>query len=138
MGQQSFNLRLNVVILRVRVEGRGKRYAYLRMVLDTGASMTVIPWDAAEALGYDPARSRQRIQFMTGSGMEAAPTFSVDAMEALGVRLSQVPVLCHDLPQRSLVDGLLGLSFLKHCRMSVDFKRGTLSLEPSTRKQSEV
>ena len=129
MGRQAFDLRLNVIVLRVRLEGRGKRYAYLRMVLDTGASMTVIPWDAAEALGYDPARTKQPVKFMTGSGMEAAPVFTVKAMEASGVRINRVPVLCHDLPQRSLVDGLLGLSFLKHCRMAVDFKGGVLSLE---------
>ena len=128
MGQQVFDLRLNVIILRARVEGRGKRYAYLRMVLDTGASMTVIPWNVAETLGYDPAHSRRRVQFMTGSGTEAAPCLTVNAMEVLGVRVSRVPVLCHDLPQRSLVDGLLGLSFLRHCRLSVDFQRGALRL----------
>ena len=51
-----------------------------------------------------------------------------------GVRVTNVLALCHDLPQRSLVDGLLGLSFLKHCRMSIDFKRGILSIEPSGRR----
>ena len=81
--------------------------------------MTIIPWDVAEALGYDPARSVRRIRFMTGSGMEAAPLLTVEAVEVLGVRANHVPVLCHDLPQRSLVDGLLGLSFLKHCRLSI-------------------
>lgn len=131
MGQGGFDPRFSVVVLRVRIEGKAKRELHLRMALDTGASLTVIPWDAAEVLGYDPARSPHRVRFMTGSGMEAAPTFSVDAMEVLGVRVSRVPILCHDLPQRSLVDGLLGLSFLKHCRMSADFKHGALSLELS-------
>lgn len=133
MGQGRFDPRFNVILLRVGIEGKGGRKLYLRMALDTGASLTVIPWDAAEALGYDPARTKRRVQFMTGSGMEAAPVFAVEGMEVLGVRINRVPVLCHDLPQRSLVDGLLGLSFLKHCRMSVDFKAGLLSLEPSGR-----
>jgi clan AA aspartic protease (TIGR02281 family) len=106
------------------------------MVLDTGASMTIIPWDVAEALGYDPSRSPQRSRFMTGSGMEAAPLLTVHAIEVLGVRVARVPVLCHDLPQRSLVDGLLGLSFLRHCRLSVDFQRGLLELSASTRKRT--
>ena len=43
------------------------------MVLDAGASTTLIPRDIAEALGYDPARSLHRVRFMTGSGTEAAP-----------------------------------------------------------------
>lgn len=133
MGEQRFDLQHNVITVDAKIEGRGTRFIYLRMVLDTGASLTVIPWNIAEALGYDPARSPRRVQFMTGSGMEAAPVFAVEGMEVLGVRINRVPVLCHDLPQRSLVDGLLGLSFLKHCRMSVDFKGGSLSLEPSAR-----
>ncbi len=66
---------------------------------------------------------------MTGSGMELAPVLIVSAMEVLGVRVRRVSVLCHDLPQRSLVDGLLGRSFLRHCRLSIDFGRGVLQLE---------
>jgi clan AA aspartic protease (TIGR02281 family) len=131
MGQQHVDLRLNVIVVDTKIEGRSirTRPLYLRMVLDTGASMTVIPWNVAEALGYDPARSSRRVRFMTGSGMEAAPLFTVEAMEVLGVRANRVPVLCHDLPQRSLVDGLLGLSFLRHCRLAIDFQKGFLTLE---------
>ena len=58
--------------------------------------------------------------------MEGAPILTVPAMELLGVRVANVSVLCHDLPQRSLVDGLLGLSFLKHCSLSIDVPRGML------------
>lgn len=131
MGQQRFDPRSNIILVEVRIEGKEKRWTSLQMALDTGASLTVIPWSAAEMLGLDPARSRRRMRFMTGSGMEAAPVLTVDAIEILGIRVKQVPVLCHDLPQRSLVDGLLGLSFLKHCRLFIDFREGVLSLEPS-------
>ncbi|TXT23567.1 MAG: Peptidase A2A [Rhodocyclaceae bacterium] len=133
MGQQRFDPRRNIILVEARIEGKKNRWTSLQMALDTGASLTVIPWSAAEMLGLDPARSRRRVRFMTGSGMEAAPVLTVDAVEVLGVQISRVPVLCHDLPQRSLVDGLLGLSFLKHCRISVDFKSGILSIEPSRR-----
>ena len=73
-------------------------------------------------------RSRRKARFMTGSGMEVAPILTVPAMELLGVRAAHVSVLCHDLPQRSLVDGLLGLSFLRHCQLSINFRRGILEL----------
>ena len=129
MGQQQFDPRSNILLVEARIEGKSGRWTSLQMALDTGASLTVIPWSAAEMLGLDPARSRRRMRFMTGSGMEAAPVLTMDAIEVLGIKISQVPVLCHDLPQRSLVDGLLGLSFLKHCRLAVDFKRGILSLQ---------
>ena len=129
MGQHRFNPRLNLIALDVRVDGIGERSVALRMVVDTGASFTIISWSAAEALGYHPERSPKRIQFMTGSGREAAPMFTVKAIETVGVRLDEVSVFCHDLPQGSLVDGLLGLSFLRRCKLSIDFGRGILQLD---------
>ena len=132
MSRYVFDPQSNVIILRAWIGGRGNHYAHLRMVLDTGASTTLIPWDIAGALGYDPARSPERVRFMTGSGTEIAPLFTVDAIEVLGVRIHHVPILCHDLPQRSFVDGLLGLSFLKRCRLAIDFPRGVLDLEKSS------
>ena len=132
MGQQACDPTLHIIIVRVKLQDEDGRILYLRMALDTGASMTVIPWQAAERLGLDPARSRRRARFMTGSRMEVAPILTVPVMELIGVRVTNVSVLCHDLPQRSLVDGLLGLSFLKHCRLSIDFRRGLLELEKSS------
>ena len=128
MGQQVFDPALHIIVVRVKLQDENGRLLYVRMALDTGASMTVIPWQAAERLGLDPARSRRRARFMTGSGMEVAPILTVPAMELLGVRVANVSVLCHDLPQRSLVDGLLGLSFLRHCQLSINFRRGILEL----------
>ena len=133
MGQCLFDSRLNLIALDVRVDGIGERSVALRMVVDTGASFTIISWSAAEALGYHPERSPRRIQFMMGSGREAAPMFTVKAIEAVGVTLGHIPVLCHDLPQGSLVDGLLGISFLRHGRLAIDFQRGILQLERRAR-----
>lgn len=130
MGQQRFDPR-GIILVEAKIGGKKNQWTSLRLALDTGASVTVIPWSAAEMLGFDPARSRRRVRFMTGSGMEAAPVLTVTLLEVLGVQVNKVPVICHDLPQRSLVDGLLGLSFLKHCQLFVDFRRGTLSLELS-------
>ena len=132
MGQQVFDPTRHIIIVRVKLQDERGRLLYLQMALDTGASMTVIPWQAAERLGLDPTRSRRRVRFMTGSGMEVAPIITVPAMELMGVRVTDVAVLCHDLPQRSLVDGLLGLSFLKHCRLAIDFRRGILDLAKSS------
>ena len=128
MGQQAFDTTLHIIIVRVKCEDTNGRLSYLNMALDTGASMSLIPWQAAERLGLDPARTRRRARFMTGSGMEVAPVLTVPVMELLGVRVTNVLALCHDLPQRSLVDGLLGLSFLRHCRLAIDFPRGVLEL----------
>lgn len=50
----------------------------VRLALDTGATGTVVGWDVAVLLGYDPAIVAERIQMTTGSGVEFAPRIIVE------------------------------------------------------------
>ena len=47
---------------------------------------------------------------------------TVQSVSVLGKRANDVKAVVHDLPQRSYVDGLLGLSFLKNFRLAIDFR----------------
>jgi len=99
------------------------------VVLDTGASVTIIATDILTQLGYDPANpnlERQRI--VTGSGIEYAPRVTVRSATAIGQKIADLEVLCHDLPAESRVDGLLGLNFLKHFKLTVRFRKGIIEL----------
>jgi predicted aspartyl protease len=40
----------------------------------------------------------------------------------------EIEVICHDSPELAEIEGLIGLSFLKHFRLVVDFKRGILDI----------
>jgi hypothetical protein len=80
-------------------------------------------------LGYDPANpalGRQRI--VTGSGIEYAPRVTVRSATAIGQKVSSLDVLCHDLPAESGVDGLLGLNFLRHFKLTIRFRKGIIDL----------
>ena len=99
------------------------------VVLDTGASMTILATDIMARLGYDPAAptlARQRI--ITGSGIEYAPRTTVRAATAIGQRVTDLEVLCHDLPPESGVDGLLGLNFFKNFKLTIRFRKGIIDL----------
>jgi hypothetical protein len=77
----------------------GRSSLVIPVVLDTGASMTIIATDIVGRLGYDPANlalDRQRI--VTGSGIEYAPCTSVRSATAIGQKLANLDILCHDLP----------------------------------------
>jgi len=52
----------------------------------------------------------------------------VAKVKVLGKTAKNVPVVIHDLPPESAVDGLLGLSFLRNFVVEIDFKRGKLEL----------
>jgi predicted aspartyl protease len=99
------------------------------VVLDTGASLTIVATDILAQRGYDPADpllGRQRI--VTGSGVEYAPRITVRSATAIGQKVANLEVLSHDLPSESGVDGLLGLNFLKHFKLTIRFRKGIIEL----------
>ena len=101
------------------------------MALDTGAILTVIPIETALAIGYDPAKATKRVEMVTASGVELAPEMTVRAVRCLGQTLQNLDVVCHDLPSQSPVKGLLGLNFLRHFNVHLDFLRKRLALQGS-------
>ncbi len=101
----SFDPDEGLVIVRARLWGpRGR--AVVRLALDTGATATLVNWDIAVLLGYDPSATPTREQITTGSGVEFAPEIPIDRIEALGMERLRFPVLCHTLPPSAGVDGL--------------------------------
>ena len=100
-----------------------------RMVLDTGASFTTIPWHLAQALGYQPAISKEWATITTADGLINAPLIDIDVVDVFGMEAYHITTMVHDLPETSRVDGLLGLSYLKHFKLTLDFKQGILELE---------
>ncbi len=99
------------------------------MALDTGATYTMIPWDIAEAIGYEPAYSKRKVTIITASGVEKAPLIVVDKISVLGKEARDVECVVHDLPEASRIDGLLGLSFLKRFKICIDFRNGVLEID---------
>jgi len=124
----SFDSDEKVVVVQVRIWGpRGR--TIVRLALDTGATQTLLNWDMTIALGYDPSASPSRVQITTGSGVEFAPTITLDKIEALGIERLQFQVLCHTLPPSAGLDGLLGLDFLRGHRVVLDFRAGAITID---------
>ena len=100
----------------------------LRMVIDTGATTTIIPPKVAVAIGCDPAESKQRMSIITASGTEYLPVVKVPLVRCLGGEVRMLPVVCHDLPAQSTIDGLLGLDFLDRIPAFQEFRRAVSRL----------
>jgi hypothetical protein len=61
-----------------------------------------------------------------GSGTVYVPLITVYAVRALGMREEQIDVLCHDLPEESNLDGVLGLNFLRKFDINLRFSKGII------------
>ena len=60
-------LEIPIVLRRVKINGpAGVRE--IDVILDTGAVYTVIAWDVAKDIGYDPAISERRMPIVTANG----------------------------------------------------------------------
>ncbi|MCY3022859.1 MAG: retropepsin-like aspartic protease [Planctomycetota bacterium] len=123
-----FSPAAGLVVVQTRLVGPGGT-VLARLALDTGATGSMLNWDIAVLLGYDPAASPNRVQVTTGSGVEFAPRIAIESVEALGQARRDFPVLCHTLPPSATVDGLLGLDFLRGNRLVVDFRTGVVELD---------
>jgi predicted aspartyl protease len=102
--------------------------AVLQLALDTGATGTLVNVAMLVAIGYDPALASDRLQVTTGSGVEFAPRVVLDRAVALGQKRTGFPVLAHTLPPSAGVDGLLGLDFFRGQSLTIDFRRGEVTL----------
>ena len=116
-----------LVIVRTELEGPSGS-ALLRLALDTGATGTLINAGMLVAIGYDPALATERIEVTTGSGVEFVPRIALSKLTALGQERAGFPVLCHTLPPSAGVDGLLGLDFFRGQIVTVDLRRGQITL----------
>jgi len=120
-------LDIPIILRRVEIHGpAGVRE--IDVILDTGAVYTVIAWDVAKDIGYDPAISRRRTPIITAHGVIEAPLITVERIRWGELEAEDVDVVCHDIPELAGIEGLLGLSFLRHFRTFIDYTAGVLEI----------
>lgn len=123
----NFDKELNVVIVYVEIKV-GDKIVRPKMALDTGATYMMIPWEIAETLGLHPEVSKERTEMITASGVEKVPIITIEKVNVAGKEVNDIKAITHDLPPKSYVDGLLGLSFLKNFNINLNFKEGMLEI----------
>jgi predicted aspartyl protease len=120
-----FDPTAGVILAQVTLHNRVKVTA--RLVFDTGATFCMLPWKLIQELDI-PINPNETIQTTTASTVETSPIVKIPKMEYLGFMVQDVSCLVRDLPPMSGVDGLLGISFLKHFKVCLDFHKGDIVL----------
>jgi len=94
-----------IIFIEVSLISKSRKIIPLKMVLDTGATITTVPIEAAIAIGCDPAKSKKRIKMITASGTEYAPVVTIPEVRFLGFKLKDVEVKYH--ANKAQLDDLL-------------------------------
>ena len=129
MGHISFNPTAKSIFLRLKVSSINSDITRdILVALDTGASTTMIPPEVATDLGYDISNPNE--QMITASGIVSAKRITVRQLTAIGETVEDIDVVCHDLPEGSIIEGLLGLDFLRYFDVNISFSNGTIEIRP--------
>jgi hypothetical protein len=123
-----FNPDDDLIIVRARVFGRhGERR--LNLAFDTAASHTHILPDIIDELGYSPVQGEKITSVTSAIGKETGYMLQVRRFQALGFGFDDFSVHVHDLPTGIGLDGLLGLSFLRHFNYEIRSAEGRIVVE---------
>ena len=114
----------NLIIVPVEVHGESQLIT-LNMAVDTGATWTILPIKTCSIIG---AVHQRRISIVTGSRVESAQLMTIPLIKAFGIDITNFKVVAHDLPSSLLVDGLLGMNFLKRVKLTIDFYKNVIKI----------
>ena len=121
----------NLFLVTVHLVGESGE-ADARLIVDTGASYTIISYKLALTLGlYSDSRS-DLVTLNTVGGPVQAPLTRMKSIQLKEAEVTNSLVVIHDLPDSpDGVEGLLGLTVLQHFQVTLDPVNSILSLQPS-------
>jgi predicted aspartyl protease len=128
MGIDRFNPNNPHIIVRARLFGPSG-VEWVDLILDTGATHTIIDETVAFRLGYDLS-SAPTVSLTTVSGTTQASVIAIRQIFALGETVGDFQVLALPLPIQLRADGLLGLDFLRRRNLFCNFHKGILLTLP--------
>ena len=98
------------------------------LLLDTGASLTIIHPDIVQAVVADLANESQWQTFNTANGRRQAPVVTLGSLSINDETVYDIAIGVFELATSPGIDGLLGMNFLKHFRFFIDQKNAQLHL----------
>ena len=114
-----------ILLCKARISNK-PQFMFIKLAVDTGASITMIPSENALAIGIDPSISKRHIEIATANGTILTPIVTIPSFSCFGIEIKNMDVICHNLPTESAVGGLLGLNFLRSAKITIDFSRNMI------------
>lgn len=106
--------------LRIVVGRKGENPLFLRLLVDTGSSYTVLPARILKRIGCNLDAPIKTTTIVAAGGAIRVPIVAVPWLNCLGIEKDNFPVVALNLPGTALVNGLLGMDFLKESQAIID------------------
>lgn len=89
------------------------------MLVDTQARYTIISEDLAQQLNILLSTHTSDVQFLLNGQRAKAPLVNLASVKVGGMEVRNIPTLIYDLSEAEQIDGVLGMSFLKHFQVEI-------------------
>ena len=110
------------------VDARPARGHSIRLLIDTGASLTIFTPEVLEQRGIRYQDTGRRSVFNTANGQVEAQVYKLDSLAVGDWQVNQLEIGVLDLGSQLGVDGLLGMNFLNHFQFFIDQNEALLRL----------
>ena len=116
----------NVILVDAKLNGFS-----VRLLLDTGASNTVIDLTTLISTGFHFKDSIDKIKIETAKGIVEADVFNVKQLESFGIIQQKYAVTAYDFIGNGIIsefDGVLGLDFFENNKICIDFVNNEITI----------
>jgi aspartyl protease family protein len=99
--------------VRAAVGGKDSSVIKVRLLVDTGASFTLLPTKVVQLVGCNLEQPIRTQNVTAAGGTLAAPIVIVPWFNCLGQRIENFSVFAYTIPASTFMDGLLGMDVLR-------------------------
>lgn len=128
MADIPYRLDKKLLVVPALFQGRDAEYYDADLILDTGASLTILDPSVVATLGYSEEDKSSVSTVQSPVGKEWGYRLHLAGIECLGKKVENFEVACHKLGLQH-IDGLLGMNFLEQFDWCVHPKRQVISVE---------
>ena len=117
------------ITIRCKIHGiPDSNYRDIKLVLDTGATISGISEKLAIELGYDLLQSGITQDFDTAGGTQPLSIITIKRIDFAGSQYRNHKVLCNEHFDNMFIDGVIGLDILRNYNISINFDRNSIEL----------
>lgn len=102
----------------------------VKLVLDTGASITSINAKVLSHLNYDILNPSGKTNFLTAGGSVENGFLKLSSLKVFGKEFKQINVGIINLPEDEYIDGLLGLDILSNFDITIKYSNRKMFIQP--------
>jgi hypothetical protein len=116
----------NTIVVDVLLDG-----FELKLMVDTGASHTVIDLTTLLINGYSFSQRKKEVKIETAKGVASAHVFEVKLLESLGIKQKSFEVCSYDFLGNGILseyDGVLGIDFFFNNKICIDFIKSEITI----------